>query len=447
MSARKPRSLRRWLSVALAVLTLSGLGGVGAAVFLATGLSLTARQAATVRQHREVIEHLAEEVRTPGDLDDLRHKLDDFFVGRSDLRLEIRSPSGQAIFERDTRRMRAPAHQRQSVFELASPAWPAGGAKAELLLDVSADEQLLQWLAWTLVASALIGAAVISLAAAWLVRRALEPVDALARQATSLVPEHLDARLDGTAQAAEMQPLVAQFNAVLARLQRAYRQMEAFNADVAHELRTPLATLIGQTELALEGSEGAAELREVMASNLEELQHLSSLVHDMLFIANADRGARIRAGGIEHLATLAHEVAEYHEAALLDAGLTVAIRGDAAARVDGRLIRLALSNLLSNATRYATANSEIEIRIMRDASGDIALAVTNSGIEIAEEHLPRIFDRFYRVDTSRIHGGARNYGLGLAIVAAIAHMHDGRTFARSSGGYTTIGLVLPAKVE
>lgn len=335
------------------------------------------------------------------------------------------------------------ANEKRVVFEIASPTHPFALMQAELTLDVSSDDQLLRGLAWTLAACALTGTIAISLGGAWLVRRALEPVNELAQQAMRLVPERLAERLDGAAQAEEVQPLVQQFNAVLERLQGAYIQLEGFNADVAHELRTPLTTLIGQTELALKGKGDAAELRDIMGSNLEELHRLSSLVHDMLFLSNADRGVKARTRTISSLAALAREVAEYHEAPLLEARLTIGIIGDAVACVDGRLVRQALSNLLSNATRYAQPGTTIEVDIHEAAPGEVALSVTNTGPEIAEEHLSRLFDRFYRVDAARKHGEDNNYGLGLAIVAAIARMHGGRTFARSSQGMTTIGFSVP----
>ena len=443
MNPAAPRSLRRWLSRGLALLTLVGLGLVCAAVYVATQLSLASRQAVSLEQHRQVIEHLVEEITAPGDLAILRHKLDDFFAGRSDLRLRLRSASGQWVYGGDGRGLLMLANEKRLVFDIASPTHRFAPMQAELGLDVASDDQLLRGLAWTLAACALTGTIAISLGGAWLVRRALEPVNELAQQAMRLVPERLAERLDGAAQAEEVQPLVQQFNAVLERLQRAYVQLEGFNADVAHELRTPLTTLIGQTELALKGKGDAAELRDIMGSNLEELHRLSSLVHDMLFLSNADTGVKARTRTISSLAALAHEVAEYHEAPLLEARLTIGIIGDAVACVDGRLVRQAMSNLLSNATRYAQPGTRIEVGIQEAAPGEVVLSVTNTGPEIAEEHLSRLFDRFYRVDTARKHGEDNNYGLGLAIVAAIARMHGGRTFARSSHGMTTIGFSVP----
>ena len=278
-------------------------------------------------------------------------------------------------------------------------------------------------------------------------RLGLAPLHKLVDQTRRVSATELGRRLDGAGQAQELQPLIEQFNALLDRLAGAYRQMEAFNADVAHELNTPLATLISSCELALRKPRSAEELREALASNLEELRRMAAIIGDMLFLSNAERGVPARRTPVPSLAALAAEVIEFHEAALQEAGLRVELRGDAAAAVDARLLRRALSNLLGNATRYATPGSALQICIEAGAGGGagvgdrVSLAVQNQGPTIAAEHLPRLFDRFYRADAARAQAD-RNHGLGLSIVAAIARMHGGEVFAESAAGSSRIGFVL-----
>lgn len=274
-----------------------------------------------------------------------------------------------------------------------------------------------------------------------LVRLGLAPLHKLVEQTRRVTATDLERRLDGAGQADELQPLIGQFNALLDRLGAAYKQMEAFNADVAHELNTPLATLISSCELALRKPRSNEELCEAMGSNLEDLHRLASIVGDMLFLSNADRGVPARRAWAPSLGALAVEVLEFHEAALLDAGLKAVVLGDAAAEVDARLLRRALSNLLGNATRYASPGSAVLVRIERQSAREVSIAVHNAGAAIEAEHLPKLFDRFYRADPSRTHAD-RNHGLGLAIVAAIARMHGGHAFAESADGVTRVGLVL-----
>jgi len=235
--------------------------------------------------------------------------------------------------------------------------------------------------------------------------------------------------------------LVAQFNALLIRLDDAYQQLEGFNADVAHELRTPLATLIGETELALNRERSLSDLRDVLGSNLEDLHRLAGMVNDMLFLSRADRGEHPRRRPVSSLAELVTEVVEFHEASLQEAGVSAHVSGDGSGAFDAGLIRRALSNLLANATRFAERGTVLEVVIKPDGNDRICLSVHNKGPVIPPEHLPRLFDRFYRVDRAREHGD-HHHGLGLAIVAAIARMHGGAPFARSAAGSTCVGFTV-----
>jgi len=434
-------SLRGRLSRWLALQTMLGLGLVCAAVYVVIAITLSQRQDETLAQKQVAVEHLLTEGRGAHDLVGVRHLLKDFLAGHDELSLRLVSGDGLLIFE-TTSRQPPLADSKRRAFDIRLPLDAGGSAKAALILDKRADDALLARLAWTLALAALAGAFAVSVGGFMLVRLGLAPLHKLVEQTRLVTATDLARRLDGAGQADELQPLIGQFNALLDRIGVAYKQMEAFNADVAHELNTPLATLISSCELALRKPRSAGELREAMGSNLEDLHRLANIVGDMLFLSNADRGVPARRAWAPSLGALAVEVIEFHEAALLDAGLTAEVLGDAAAEVDARLLRRALSNLLGNGTRYASPGSAVLVRIERQNSGDVSLAVHNLGPTIAAEHLPRLFDRFYRADPSRTHAD-RNHGLGLAIVAAIARMHGGSAFAESAAGLTRIGLILP----
>ncbi|KAF4530612.1 hypothetical protein B566_EDAN018705 [Ephemera danica] len=217
--------------------------------------------------------------------------------------------------------------------------------QARLSADFSADARMgRQWGALLALTVLLAGAAV-ALGTRWQVRRALQPLNSLAAQTRAISPQQLHQRLALVDPAEELLPWIEQFNALMGRLERAYAQLEAFNADVAHELRTPLAAVIGQTEVALSRTRSAEELHDTLASNLEEMQRLSTLVNDMLFLAQADRGAVARRGAPRRLAELAQQVIEFHEATLEAAGLAWRVEGDALLAVDEPLLKRALSNL------------------------------------------------------------------------------------------------------
>lgn len=433
-------SLRGRLSRQFALQTLIGLGLACGAVYLVITLTLSGRQDETLQRKREAVQRLFSEGRGLHDIAGIRHLLSDFLAGHDDLSLIVREASGVPVFEKDAAD-RPEAMSKRLSFGVALPPELGPAGAAELIYDTREDEALLSRLGWTLLGAAVVGTLAVSASGFLLVRQGLAPLDALARRMAELDASRLDRRLDTAGQSEELRPLLLQFNALLDRLQLAYAQMEAFNADVAHELNNPLSILIGSCEVALRRSRPAAELQEVVGSNLEELRRIAGIVADMLFLSHAERGEPARRSTPMRMAELAAEVVDYHEAVFEEAGLRLSVRGDACVAVDAGLVRRALSNLLGNAVRYATAGSRVEVRIGRLDTGQAFIGVHNLGPVIAREHLPRLFDRFYRVDPSRSNA-ARNHGLGLAIVAAIARMHGGAARAESSAQGTLIQFTL-----
>jgi two-component system heavy metal sensor histidine kinase CusS len=308
-----------------------------------------------------------------------------------------------------------------------------------LVLDCSQDAKTGQRMAILLVVATLAGGAFVAWATFWRVRCSLRPLLDLADQTRAIDVGRAKQRLSLDEPAEELQPLIEQFNSLMQRVDRTYAQLEGFNADVAHELRTPLANLIGQTELALSRERSNAELEDTLTSNLEELQRMAGIINDMLFLAQADRGVKARRGEPVSLADLVRQVAEFHEAPMEDAQLSLVIDGDIRMPVDEALIKRAVSNLLGNAIRYAEKGSQLCVRIGTEADGSARLWMENQGPSIEAEHLPRLFDRFFRADASRCEMAKPHHGLGLSIVAAIARMHDGSAIAESAGGRTRVG--------
>ena len=435
MKKKRAGSLGRRLARWMALLTLAGLALTCLGVYTVTALSFQDRQNDTLRQQKIQVSHLIAEVGGP-DFTTLTHKLDDAMVGRRDVRMTLTGPNGRVIYASGN----IPSDKRtiDARFEISNS---NGSIQALLSLDASEDDRVLKRLAQTLIAAALAGAVVIAIGGYTLVQIGLEPVRDLSSQIQALEADNLHHQLDGSAQPDELVPLVFHVNGMLERLHTAYEQLEAFNADVAHELFTPRATLMGSTEIALRKARDVETLRDVLGDHLEDLQRMSMIVQDMLFLSQADRGAEARRESVDSLARLVNAVADLHEAAIEDAGLQLQVDGDAACAVDIRLLQRALSNLIGNATRHALPQSTIVVKINRH-DAEVALRVVNQGNTIPDEHLPYLFNRFYRVDSARTEA-VRNHGLGLAIVSAIARMHRGRTLAESRDGVTSIGFVLP----
>ncbi len=428
--------LRRlsWTMVACSVLGLAALAG---ALYVAIGWKLERNHQAQLDRRVVKLSDIAQKAERDGV--DLAQRLAEYAPRRPGTRLAVFTPDGRTLYaDADL-----PAHElsgpvRTRKFAPTGVTQSMQGLRFRIDIDVAESAELLHSVAGILLFGVVFGSAGIGSVALWRLRRELLPLKTLTHQVQRLTPGRL-ARGVSTAQPVEeLQPWVEQFNALLRRLDQAYSQLESFNADVAHELRTPLNNLIGQTEVALSRERSAEQLRDTLSSNLEELQRLASIVQDMLFLSRADRGASARRGDPVSLAAVVRDVFEFHDAAMEERQLHASVHGDARVSVDEALFRRAASNLLSNATRHGDPGSAICVRIAPAGDEAVQVCVENVGSPIGAEVLPRIFDRFYRADAARADGDA-HHGLGLAIVAAIARMHGGQTFASSAEGLTRIG--------
>lgn len=429
-------SIKATLSRWFAAQALLGLSVVCIGVYAVTAWNFQLKQTSQLERQAELIRHLLQESsRQPGG-GDLRHKFDDFFATHPDLKLVLRQ-GGELRYA--SRPANAPARWSDMSFEQA--VGPAQAAmQVQLSLNVEEDRHLLARLAWTLVGAVVLGSVTIAWTGALLVRRGLQPLKALTLQTASTGPAHPGRRIDPAPYSSEIVPWIVQFNAVLDRAEQAYAQLESFNADVAHELQTPLANLIGAVEVELARPRAPEELEEALLSALEEARRMSDIVADMLFLTRADRGAVARRSAPVSLAEQAWTVVEFHEAMLESAGQQVQVSGDARLAIDAGLVRRAMSNLLGNACRYAAPGSPISIVIELQA-GAAWVKVVNRGQPIAPGVLPHLFERFFRAERSRT-DSSHHHGLGLAIVAAIARMHGGQTRANSQDGVTEVGFSL-----
>ncbi|ABA76401.1 heavy metal sensor histidine kinase [Pseudomonas fluorescens] len=308
-------------------------------------------------------------------------------------------------------------------------------------IDTETFHQTQHQLLIALVSLAVIGVLLASALGYWVARIGLKPLIKLSHEAQRLAPPLRAGRLRLSPLPPELEQFVESFNSTLERVEQAYSRLESFNADVAHELRSPLTNLIGQTQVALTRGRSAEHYFEVLQSNLEELERLRSIINDMLFLASADQGSKATKLTSTSLADEVATTLEYLDFILEDAQVQVRVSGDARVQIEIAHLRRALINLLSNAVQHTAPGQVIEVKIAAEEH-QVSIGVANPGLPIASEHLPRLFERFYRVDASRSNSG-NNHGLGLAIVKAIALMHGGDVFVRSDRGMNTFGIHLP----
>ncbi|MDM0047017.1 heavy metal sensor histidine kinase [Variovorax dokdonensis] len=430
-------SLQATLSRWFAFHAFVQLSVVCSGVYVTTQWSFEHKQEQEFGRHQAVVERAALETAYPMDIDALRHKLAEYFVSHSNVAVALEADD-QLLYESEASSKRTNWRERTS--SIAGAAVNGRPIQLTMWLDVEGDTTILRRLKWTLAAAAVLGSFIVSLTGALLVQRGLRPLKRLAEETGAAGPDRPGLQINALHYAKELRPWIVQFNGLLGRVEAAYAQLEAFNADVAHELRTPLANMIAQAEIELGRDRNRSELKEVLESQLEEARRLTGIVTDMLFMSQADRGAKARRTAPRSLADQVLAVAEFQEAVLEDAGISLVVEGEARVPMDVGLVRRAVSNLISNAQRYAERGSVIKVIIERQGDA-IRLAVQNHGTAIQPEALPRLFERFYRADASRAES-ATHHGLGLAIVAAIARMHGGTTFAECEHGLTTIGLTL-----
>lgn len=278
----------------------------------------------------------------------------------------------------------------------------------------------------------------------WLAaRRGLAPLRDMRRSAAAITANHLDQRLAVESIPAELAEVAQSLNEMLARLEESFRRLSDFSSDLAHELRTPVSNLLTQTQVTLSKARTADQYQDVLASNAEEFERLSRMIADMLFLAKSDNDLSIPHREKVDLAAEIASLLEFYEILVEEKGVSLSASGHAVVLGDRLMLRRAISNLLSNAVRHVPENGKITLRLETAADASVIIAVENTGAAIAPEHLPRLFDRFYRVDASR-QRFSEGAGLGLAITRAIARAHGGDIDAFSSQGVTRFEIRLPA---
>ncbi len=259
-----------------------------------------------------------------------------------------------------------------------------------------------------------------------LARRALAPVSVMTSRARQITADRLGDRLPVENPADEFGQLAGVINDALARLERAFDTLRRFTADASHELRTPLTAIRSVGEVGLRERHGEAEYREMIGSILEEAEHLTTMADNLLLLSRADSGRADLRPSVVDLASLARDVAADLEVLAEEKRQHVRVDVEAAARVvaDRPTLRQAVLNLLDNAIKHSPEEAAIRL-VVRRTGRDAVLEVIDNGPGIAPEHLPHVFERFYRADRarSRAAGGA---GLGLAIARSAVEANGGR---------------------
>ncbi len=277
----------------------------------------------------------------------------------------------------------------------------------------------------------------------WLVGRALRPVTDISDAAERIAGGDLSRRIDTRDTDSELGRLATVLNASFARLEAAFAQQGSFTADAAHELRTPVTVMLIQVQGALAAGGLSEEHREIFAACERAGQRMRRLIESLLQLARLDAGEEARRREDLDLAALAREAVAQLRPLAEGRGIVFRLEaGSAPVRGDADRLAQVLTNLLTNAIHHNREGGEVRVET-RAVRGGAELVVADTGPGIAPEHLPHIFERFYRADQARTHRGRT--GLGLAIVKAIVEAHGGEITAASEPGRgATFTVRLPA---
>jgi two-component system heavy metal sensor histidine kinase CusS len=323
---------------------------------------------------------------------------------------------------------------------------PSRTDTVQVAIDVSQEELLLaryrMWF-WIILAAT---SFLFPLVGYRIARQGILPVEEIAATARRITSTNLRERIASEGYPAELASLAGTFNAMLERLEESFERISRFSADIAHDLRTPVNNIRGEAEVALARARSVDEYRDVLESSLEESVRLSELIGDLLFLARSESPLTELHRESVNIGELLITVRDYYEASAADAGISLVVNNGSAqlnAELDRSLMLRAVSNLVSNAIAHTPSGGTVTMAALSDGAA-MRIVVSDTGAGIPAEALPRVFDRFFRVDPSRSKASGGT-GLGLAIVQGILARHGGSAQITSQlGRGTSVTLLMPA---
>lgn len=414
----------------------------------------------------ELAQHIIERVNTEQDVANLAGQLSDALVGHHDLAITILDNRQQILLRSEAidfpeaQLKRAQLQTRSTLFSWESkgeyyrgliaafatknPAY--GPITVAIATDIAHHQAFMASFRKTLWLFVFV-AALLTGVLAWLAaKRGLRPLNIMRDRAANITASKLDQRLSLDAVPPELAELATSLNQMLARLEEAFQRLSDFSSDLAHELRTPISNLMTQTQVSLSQVRDADSYREILESNAEEYSRLASMIADMLLLAKAENGLSLVKVEPVDLVQEVNNLFEFYEALAeekqIRLALNVSDETNYVVPADRLMLRRALSNILSNALRYTAHGASIQVQLTHRAQ-QCEIKICNPGPSIPTQHLPRLFERFYRADHARQHSDGEGSGLGLAIVKAIVDGHRGQITVSSENELTCFSILLP----
>lgn len=303
----------------------------------------------------------------------------------------------------------------------------------QIILDVSHQHTLLNErnkLVWIL----FLGTFFALISGLFIANRSMRSLYLLAETVEKITASSLSKRIDPDDWPIELQGLSYTFNKMLNRLENAFDRLKQFSSDLAHELRTPITNLIGETEMMLSHDHPVSAYQKLMESNLEELHRIASLIENILFLARSENPQiEFKREQIDIHREI-KRVLDFYQSLADEKLILMTLNGEASMVANVDMFRRLIGNILSNALKFTPINGHIHFTVS-ESEGNAYIKLVDNGLGIDAEHLPKLFNRFYQIDAARHQGGA---GLGLAIVKSIVELHNGTIFITSEINQGTI---------
>jgi two-component system heavy metal sensor histidine kinase CusS len=465
----RSRSLTATLALAFAGTTLAVFALVGSYVYVALAHEVRTQDDQDIVLAARHMRRLTLELANVRDLTQHQERLESQVLGNEALSVEVTDSSGQVLLEHNlpsaalnivwppatldaSAKITAASITALTAGDgtpfrrIATEAKLADGSTVNIVVmrDVADRWLLLKKYRDRLLLASGTGALLAFLMSFLLIRQSLKPLRDIARSAAGFTTDNLSARIAVRKVPRELETLVASLNVMFSGFEHGFNRLSRFTADLAHDMRTPLANLRGSTEVALARPRSSEEYQTLLASNLEECDRLSRMIENVLFLARAEHPHFSR-----HLLEFDVDeellrIADYFEGIAEDAGVRIRVTGHARLKADLELFRRAVSNLLANAMRFTPRDAGIMLSVA-ERDGAVRVEVMNEGVPLDASLLERVFDRFYRADPSRTNGASASgsTGLGLAIVRTIMELHGGKVHAEREPQGTRFVLTFP----
>ncbi|HEX8406223.1 MAG TPA: heavy metal sensor histidine kinase [Duganella sp.] len=470
-AARRMHPTRKSGPLSLTVRVALLLSAVAVATFLAVGAYLYQTQARQMAYRDDVeligkvmqIRRILAELPSVQAITQNNRPLADALFGHNDFMLSVRGTDGApllrtSVTSRPLPQVESVPPQRALTLDDVHDWTPAVGSgrmvsalglvgaagqpvQITLARERSDRLKVLRGYAADLLVSLCVGAALATLLGYVIVRHSMRRLRSVIGKANDINTSRLNTRLSLDDAPVELREMGQAFNAMLDRLEDGVQRLSGFAADLAHDLRTPVNTLMVETQVALSRPRTVQEYQALLASNSEEYERLARMIENTLFLARVDNAQLALRRERLDVRTELQRIHDYFEILADDVGVRLTVASPPLrAEADPVLLQRAVSNLVSNAIRHTPAGGEVALSARETADG-IELAVSNTGPGIAAEHLPHIFERYYRADAARS-DHAHSAGLGLAIVRAIMELHGGKIWVDSTASSGTTFFLL-----